>query len=288
MMGRRLMSRRLELDEYFEIRDKIGSPRDFETFKIPNYVLSAILNRKIVEDVMRRYWRYKPEIVARIWRERGVLNVKLPPVLRLKLLLKGLGYGKGEIRNMLENPREAGDLESLIWNAITKDYVYSPIAVKFQREKGLLGERMIECILNEMGFEFKRENEIEGRKTPDFLISSKIRWIESKFMFGDISTHSFYWRKQYLHYFKEFGKGFVVYWCWHLDLPFSTSGDVKMSVRFRFKRLRREKFLKKLEFVLREFSKGRNVEVSGNRRLMEFLKGLGFDIKVPSESHLSF
>ena len=279
MMERLFRSRRLDLDDYMKIRYSLRGPRDFDRFEIPNHVLSAILNRKVVNDVIKRYRRYDPEVVARVWKEKGVLNVRLPPVLRLKLLLKGLGYSKGEIKKMLENPKEGGDLEDLIWKAITRDFIYSPIAVRFQRVKGLLGERLIEETLKDLGLEFKREDEIEHTKTPDFLISSEIRWIESKFMFGDIETHSLYWRRQYHHYFKEFGKGFVVYWCWHLDLPFSTSGDFDMVARFRFKRLRNESFLRRLERVLEDFSKGREIYVKGDKRMMYFLKGLGFSLE---------
>lgn len=61
-------------------------------------------------------------------------------------------------------------------------------------------------------------------------------------MFGDLKTHSYYWRKQYYHYFKHFGKGFVVYWPWHVGTPFSLSGDVEMKAYFSFGRLSREVF----------------------------------------------
>ncbi len=40
----------------------------------------------------------------------------------------------------------------------------------------------------------------------------KIKWIESKALFGDFKTHWIYSKKQYSQYFNLFGRGFVVYW----------------------------------------------------------------------------
>ncbi|ADB58865.1 hypothetical protein Arcpr_1821 [Archaeoglobus profundus DSM 5631] len=275
----------MDLETYRIIRRNLSSPKDFEKFPLPNYVLSSILNQKIVESVIRKFRRYDPETVARIWREKGKLNVRLPPVLRLKVLMRGLGFSKGEISNLLKHPKEAGDLEDLVWDAVTRDFIYSPLAVRFQHLKGRLGEKIIEDYLMGLDVDFKTEKELKTRKTPDFLLKDciefigfKVRWIESKFMFGDFRTHSFYWRRQYYHYFKDFGKGVVVYWPWHLDTPFSLSGDLDMKVHFKFGRLKREKFLKVVDDVIDRFAKGEKIEVKGNRRLLTFLKGLGFDI----------
>ena len=287
MMGRLSKSKRLDLETYRKIKSSLRSPKDFEKFDIPNYVLSSILNQKIVEGVIRKYKKYDPERVARIWKEKGKLNVRLPPALSLKILMKGLGFNEKEIYHILQNPNEAGDLEELVWNAVTKDFVYSPLAVRFQHLKGRMGEKILENYLTKLNLDFKTERELNTRKTPDFLLKEetellgfKVRWIESKFMFGDFKTHSIYWRRQYYHYFKDFGKGVVVYWPWHLNTPFSLSGDVNMVVKFKFGRLKREKFLKIVESVIDKFEKGEEIEVKGNSRLLYFLKGLGFEVKV--------
>ncbi len=292
MRGRLSRSRRLELDEYLRVRRVLRNPKDFAKFNLPNYVLSSILNQKIVDYAIRNFNRYDAEKVAEVWKRRGKIGIRLPPVLRLKLLMKGLGYSKSEISAILRNPKEAGDLEELVWDAVTRDFVYSPLAISFQHVKGRLGERLIEEILVRRGLDFKTERELKTRKTPDFLLSEvvefegyRVRWIESKFMFGDVRTHSFYWRRQYHHYFRDFGRGVVVYWPWHVNTPFSLSGDVEMVVRFRFGRLKRERFLRVVEEVIKRFERGEEIEVKGNVRLLRFLEGLGF--KVLPESRRS-
>ena len=284
MMGKLSMSRRLEVGEYKLLR-KIKSPKQFDLFDVPNYVLSAILIQKTVEVVKRKARIYDPVKVAEKLR-RGE-RIDLPPVMALRMALKGMGYSKNEISNMLRNPNEAGDFEDVVWDAITRDFVYSPIAVRFHQVKGKLGENLVEETLNSMGVEFKREDELETRKTPDFLLKEKIslfgydvKWIESKFMFGDLKTHSHYWRRQYYPYIKEFGKGLIVYWPWHVGTPFSLSGEIDMNVHFEFGRLSRERFLKALERLLNDFEKRRKLEVKGDGRLLNFLKGLGFEVRV--------
>ncbi len=284
MRGRLSGSRRLEVGEYKLLRE-IKSPKQFDLFDVPNYVLSAILVQKTVEVVKRKVKMYNPVKVAEKWK-RGE-RIDLPPVMALRIALKGMGYSKNEISNMLKNPNEAGDFEDAVWDAVTRDFIYSPIAVRFHQVKGWLGEKLIEDYLNSMGVEFKRENELETRKTPDFLLKEKIsmfgydvRWIESKFMFGDLRTHSHYWRKQYYHYFKHFGRGLIVYWPWHVGTPFSLSGEVNITAHFKFGRLNREKFLKVLERVINDFERGERIEIKGDERLLNFLKGLGFDVRV--------
>jgi hypothetical protein len=285
----------VKLEEYLKIRRALKSPKDFDKFGRKNYILSSILNQKTVDRVLRTYHQYNSDlnVIARIWKEKRRIPVKLPPVLRVRLLLKSLGFSKSEIQNALKYPDELeDDLSNVVWNAITSDFIYSPIAVKFQSIKGYIGEKLVATWLEDLDVDFLREEDLRrsGGKTPDFYIKNPIeiqglnvRWIESKFMFGDLRVHSFYWRKQYYRYFKDFGKGLIIYWSEHLeDLPFSTSGkticDLNMTVEFRFCRLSRERFIKTLENVLERFKRGERIVVRGNNRLQFFLKGLGFDV----------
>jgi hypothetical protein len=43
-------------------------------------------------------------------------------------------------------------------------------------------------------------------------MGKKVKWIESKALFGDPRTHRVYSKKQYLRYKEMFGEGYVVYW----------------------------------------------------------------------------
>lgn len=104
MRGKLSRSGKLEIGDYSFLR-RIRSPKQFDLFEIPNYVLSAILIQKIVEKVIRSVKLYDPVKVAERWK-RGVFRLSLPPVVSLKILLKGLGYGDEEIANMLKNPSE--------------------------------------------------------------------------------------------------------------------------------------------------------------------------------------
>lgn len=61
MRGRLLKSGRLSLDDYLKFR-YIRDPCDFDRFDVPNYVLSSIINQRIVEYVKGK--RYNPDVVA--------------------------------------------------------------------------------------------------------------------------------------------------------------------------------------------------------------------------------
>jgi len=286
----------MKLEEYLKVRKNLRTPNDFDRFGYPNYVLSSILTQKIVDYVMKRFKDYSTrlDVIERIWREKRRIPIKLPPVLRVRLLLKALGYSKSAVQNALKYPNELeDDLSRVVWRAITTDFVYSPIAVEFHTAKGFLGEKAVKDWLEGLGVEYETESELRKKlsKTPDFYLKEplklwdiEVRWIESKFMFGDLKTHSFYWRRQYYQYFREFGKGTVVYWSGHIEgLPFSISGqsirNFKMVVEFKgFRKMNNEKFVKTLEDVLNKFKTGEKIEIKGNKKLVVFLKGLGFDI----------
>jgi len=165
-------------------------------------------------DYIASYWRSK---------KRTPPWLNLTPVMRIRILLKAIGFSRSEIKKSLNNPSKVEDerIEDLIWRSLFTDYIYSPLAVKHQFARGKLGEAIIKEWLEHKRIEFRDEYEMRGesKKTPDFFFPDpirvnrkKIRWIESKALFGDPKTHRVYSKKQYLRYKEMFGDGYVVYW----------------------------------------------------------------------------
>jgi len=293
---------RMDVEEFFKLRKKVNV-RNIGSFAYPKPVLSSILAQKIVDRMKARYPIYARRLdeLAEFWRERGKLPSWLiaPPMMKAKLLMKALGFTKSEIRRYSSNPDLIEDekLRRFVWWAVTTDFIYSPIAVKFQRIKGRLGEEMIRRRLESMGIEFQSEEDLRknGGKTPDFLLSKPIRlngcevlWIESKAMFGDPLTHSTYWRKQYYDYFREFGRGMVVYWFGHVDGLFLAytgeefgSFDMRVFVCEDGMDLGRpftKDFLNNMLRLMDEFDEGNRIRIRPNVWAERILSLMGFEI----------
>jgi len=225
----------IDTDEFWKIRKKLSSVRNLN---VPGYsrgMLFTILSQKRVDSVKRYY----PRVVERldslqeVWRREARLPrwMRLTPVMRVRLLMKALGLSKAEINRTLNDPERAlSEIDSKyhpekvveeVWKALYTDYIYSPLAVKHQRARGVLGEEIIREWLSSKDIEFATERDLRGRfsKTPDFFFEepvrvngSHIRWIESKALFGDPRTHWVYSKKQFNVYREMFGEGMVVYW----------------------------------------------------------------------------
>uniref|UniRef100_A0A7C3YED4 Uncharacterized protein n=1 Tax=Geoglobus ahangari TaxID=113653 RepID=A0A7C3YED4_9EURY len=217
----------MKLEEFVKIRRNLRSFGDFKKYKHPRGTLFGILSQKKVDFVKRTYHNLLsrlPEIEEE-WKRKGRLPkwLRLPPVLRLKFLMKSLGFSDKEIDRYFKNPH--GEFEEMIWNAIYTDYLYSPIAAKIQVARGRVGELMIRDFLESLNVEFKCEKILRpSKKTPDFFIEDgleidgrTIRWIESKALFGDLSLHRFYSKKQYDRYLEIYGDGLIIYWLGKLD-----------------------------------------------------------------------
>jgi len=221
----------MKLEEYYALRSELRDLRDLRRFKYPRGMLFTVLAQKKVDMVkynfhsvaerleeLKDYWeRYKK---FPPW-------ARLMPVMRVHLLLRALGYTKKAVAKAIRNPDtiQEEELRNVTWNAVLRDYVYSPIAVRHQFARGRLGERIIREWLEERGIEYEDEKALRSKygKTPDFLLSepvkingSELRWIESKALFGDPKTHRFYAKKQYNAYLELFGHGAVVYWFGHV------------------------------------------------------------------------
>ncbi len=289
----------IEEREFLRLRRTL-SLRNLEGFGYPKPVLASILSQKIVERVKARHPIYvrKLDAIAEFWKEKGRFPnwLKAPPMIKVRLLLKGLGYTKSEIRRFVNDPDSVEDerLRSLIWKAVTTDFIYSPIAVKFQQIKGRIGEEIVRNWLESLGVDFLTEDDLRGNggKTPDFLLEKPLngfKWIESKAMFGDTSTHSLYWRRQFREYIKTFGKGVVVYWFGHVSNLFpATTGsemgkfpDMKVYVSEEGLDLGEpftKDFLKNMLDLLDKFRERERMVIKPNRWAETLLSRLGFEV----------
>jgi len=217
----------IPLEEYLKIKRSLKTIRDVGKPPYPRGMLHTILLQKKVESVKRKYHAFAARIdeIVEYWKRFRKFPrwLTLTPVMKVRLLLKGLGYSVKMTSKLLKEPEkiEDEDLRKIIVKAVIKDYVYSPLAVKLHHSRGKLGEKIIEIELEKLGVEFKTERELKGKfpKTPDFFFEDpvtldgrEIRWIESKAMFGDPKTHQMFEKKQYSKYRELFGEGYVVYW----------------------------------------------------------------------------
>ncbi len=301
---------KMELREFIRLRRMINL-RNLDKFNYPKPVLTSILTQKIVDKVKARHPTYVERLneIAEHWREKKKFPswFVAPPMIKVKLLMKALGFTKSEIRRFIEDPNliEDDDLRRLVWRANLKDFVYSPIATKFHQIKGKMGEEIIKNWLENFGIDFSSEDELrrnEG-KTPDFLLEKPIKldgyevyWIESKAMFGDPNVHSQYWRRQYYEYLRRFGRGVVIYWFGHVNgLFLATTGyefggdrllnmkaylsDDGVELGDAFSR----KFIEHMMRLLDLFYRGERIVIKPNRWAASILSRLGFEILTDDE-----
>ncbi len=230
---------RMSYAEYAEIRRGLRTLRDLSKFPYPRGVLHSILQQKKVDSVKRKYHTFADRIeeIVSFWLDNNAFPkwLTLPPVMKVRLLLKGLGLSVKSINNILRDPEQverylegekAEKVKEVVRNAVERDYIYSPLAARLQQSRGRLGENILKEELEKLNVSFKTERDLRGvfSKTPDFYFEepfefngSKLRWIESKALFGDPRTHEVYERKQYSRYREMFGEGFVVYWLGCID-----------------------------------------------------------------------
>ncbi len=218
----------MKAEEFFELRRSLKSFRDLSNPEYERGTLFSILLQKRIDNVKKRYHNYASRLseIAHDWeRYRKIPEwVRLPPVMRIKLLMRALGYSTKEIAKAFSDP-DSSEMGDMIWSAIYSDFIYSPIAVRNQFARGRVGELMIKNYLESRSLEFKDEHQLRpAKKTPDFFIESdieingrKLKWIESKALFGDIKLHRVYSKKQYDQYLEMYGDGMIVYWMGFID-----------------------------------------------------------------------
>uniref|UniRef100_A0A7C3MA94 TPD domain-containing protein n=2 Tax=Archaeoglobus fulgidus TaxID=2234 RepID=A0A7C3MA94_ARCFL len=312
---------RISVTEFLKIRKELRSHRDIRKLPYPRGMLHSILQQKKVDSVKKKYHKFAeriPEIVEYWEREKKFPSwLTLPPVMKIRLLMKGMGFSAKSINKALRSPEEVLNDEKIaeqIRRAVLSDYVYSPIAAKLQRARGELGEKAVRHELTKAGIEFLTEKDLKGRfsKTPDFYFEEplrftgmEIRWIESKAMFGDPRSHDLYWRKQYSKYYDMFGKGLVVYWLGCVDgievsdgsefknryrkslldmlLYLTDSKDESYAERLnaKFIEVDEENEILAAERVVEAYAEGRIMAFTYKKNeVARILKNMGFDVVV--------
>lgn len=210
--------------QYLWIRKNVNKISDLSKFELPRGILHSILIQKKVESVKKKYHFFarRKEEILKHWREekRFPRWFTLTPVMKVRILLKAMGFSAKEINKALSNPKNLdAELSKIVYESVSLDFVYSPIAIRVQQVLGKIGEKIVEEKLKTLGVDFKVEKEIKLQKTPDFLFDEqielfgkKIRWIESKALFADHKIYELYVRKQIAKYKEMFGDGLVVFW----------------------------------------------------------------------------
>ncbi|ADC64261.1 conserved hypothetical protein [Ferroglobus placidus DSM 10642] len=222
----------MKVEDYVKIRNELKRIEDLNKvvrrYGIRRGTAFSILVQKKVSYVRKNYYKFerRAEEILEYWETNKSFPswLKLPPVMKLRLLFKAMGMSKKRIAKVLKNPEELSEFEDLIYDAMYRDYVYSPVAAENLAARGKIGEKIVERYLIARGVDFISEKEIRGDKTPDFLIQSelkiggrKVRWIESKSMFGDVFAYEDN-LKQFEKYSSEFGEGAVIFWHGFLDV----------------------------------------------------------------------
>ena len=231
----------MDRQTYREIYDSLYDFKDVfrlsEQYSEPVGMLATILNQKIVKITRfrhRKVYSREKELFFKWRKGRPIIELaeymRFPPTLMASLIMRNLGFSKKTVNWFFKNPDsiEHPRLRKEIKKALKADYFFSPQAHKMQSKKGKMGEAIIQNWLNKKKIPYYTEDEIrnlsnEG-KTPDFLLKTpiciedfKIRWIESKALFGDEFEHQQYSKKQFKEYAEIFGEGMVVYWYGCLD-----------------------------------------------------------------------
>ncbi|MCD4800149.1 MAG: C15orf41 family protein [Methanococcoides sp.] len=227
----------MEKETYLQIYQQVNTLEDIDIlaieFEESTGVIAAILNQKTVSKVKRKMGQLqnKAKNFRYLWEKGMTINTlaqnnDVPATLMASVIIKELGYSKKHVlKNLdtLDNRRLAIEIE----DATNSDHFFSPKAHALQVIKGKMGEDIIGKWLDhhKLGYSTEEDlRELGMQKTPDFFLDktlyvdgTEIEWIESKAMFGDEKEHTYYFKKQFQHYERDYGTGMVIYWYGHLD-----------------------------------------------------------------------
>ena len=130
---------------------------------------------------------------------------------------------KKKAKKFLSNPFSIPDkrLSKEVRHAIVMDDAYGPLVTVIRELTGEDMERLLNKELERIHCKCNSEDELRRigtDKTPDCLLvvpkvvdGVTVKWIESKALFADESTHQAYYEKQYKKYVDRFGSGVVIY-----------------------------------------------------------------------------
>lgn len=218
------------MDKYAEILEELESLEEIERlsgkFSVPQAVLEAILSQEVVERTRSRFSMLPSsrEEILSAWEDgKSIVEIAedldFPPVMVARELLQALGYSKKAVKLKIKDPAgEDGRLRKEIEESAARDFVYSPQAHELQDEKASTGERLVGRWLRNVKARVVDQGDRRTKLSPDFLVSGlellgfKIKWLESKALFGSEREHSRYFKRQYSRYLESFGSGLVVYW----------------------------------------------------------------------------
>ncbi|MHA1649634.1 MAG: TPD domain-containing protein [Candidatus Helarchaeota archaeon] len=146
-------------------------------------------------------------------------SIEIAPVMIIRHFLTLEGFTKREIRDIIWGELAPPTyLKEALKLALRNDPVFSPLGIKYGKERGRIGEELIAKWLDSLSIGYDRDI---GQGGPDFLlktplcvdISGTIKefdWIESKATYGDAFEMRRN-RKQFDKY-KFFGNGLIFYW----------------------------------------------------------------------------
>jgi hypothetical protein len=225
-----------------EIAGSLSSPADFASFpELGAGQLSALLIQLEIKRAKKFSFRLRNNMpkIKKLWFSgRSFAEIAtdfgLLPMAVAYALRPELGYTKKEFQYMIKSSCEMSvpkrEREGMnervsreIGEACRLDWLHSPRALAYMKEKGQLGELAAEKFLrshNITKFATEKEQAKTG-KTPDFLFSGleKIphtefvaKWFESKATFGNLREVKEDNRTQLSFYTSLFGQGAIVYW----------------------------------------------------------------------------
>jgi hypothetical protein len=246
----------MDRTEYEFIFERLNSEKDIDSLhKRAGYskdMLYNILAKKIVRNTLRKYYPIKAKLAnyIRAWdRGKSVMQLadelNFSPILLASFIFQKKGYTRKQFNDLLRNPDGIKDarVKKELKQCVKEDFIYSPWAYEIQKKNGIGGEEKIKTWLDKRKIPYMTENDNKAvqhhRKTPDFLFAKttdinghKVKWIESKAMFGDDKEIQRNHKKQLAPYLKYFGPGIVIYWYGFIDDITLEKGITIMDEKF--------------------------------------------------------